>query len=83
VRQGSDGSVAITVSDVGVLNVGSGECLPKCPEGGSVPIATTSLRYDLQADSSSSRPLENSYGNHVETNKLNAAQNVKDKQGQV
>ena len=79
---GSDGSAAVTVCDGGVLNVGSGECLPKWPEGGSVPVATTSHRDDIQADSGS-LPVQNSYGNHVDTNKLNAAQEIKGEQGQV
>jgi len=60
----SDGSAAVTICDGGVLNVGSGECLPKWPEGGSVPVVTTSHKDDLQADSGSV-PVENSYGKHV------------------
>ena len=80
---GSDSSAAITVCDGGVLNVGSGECQPECLEGGSVPVATTSRRNDLQAHDSGSLPVENSYGNHVDTNKLNVAQGIKGKQGQV
>jgi hypothetical protein len=66
---GCDGSTAITICDDGVLNVGSGECLPKCPEGGNVPVATKSRGNDLQAVSSGSFPVENSCGNHVDTNK--------------
>jgi len=48
-----------------------------------VPVATTSRRNDLQAHDSGSPPVENSYGNHVDTNKLNAAQGIKGEQGQV
>jgi len=77
---GIDGSVDVA-ADVTSSNgkTGSGECLPKWPEGGSVPVATTSRRNDLQAHDSGSRPVENSYGNHVDTNKLNAAQEIKGK----
>jgi hypothetical protein len=80
---GSDGSAAITVCDVGVFNVGSGECKPKCLESGSVPVATTSQRNDLQAQDSVSLPVENRYGNHVDTNRLDATQKIRNKQGQV
>jgi hypothetical protein len=37
-----------------------------------VPVATTSHRDDLQAGSGS-LPVENSYGNHVDTLIINAA----------
>jgi hypothetical protein len=77
-----DGSTAITVCDGGVLNVGPGECLPKCPESGSVPVAITCLG-DLHAGSGSSLPVENCFGNHVDTNKLRAAQEFKGIQGQI
>jgi hypothetical protein len=56
---GGDGSEAITVCDDGVLNVGSGECQSKCLQGGSVTVATTSRRNDLQAQDSGSLPVEN------------------------
>jgi hypothetical protein len=80
---GCDGSAAITISDIGVLNVGSGECLSKCPEGGNVPVVTTSRGNDLQACSSSaSLPVENRFGNHGDTNILDAAQEIKGIQGQ-
>jgi len=39
----------------------------KMAEGSSVPVATTSHRDDIQADSGS-LPVMNSYGNHVDTN---------------
>ena len=48
-----------------------------------MPVATNSRRNDLQAHDSGSLPFENSYGKHVDTNKLNAAQEIKGKQGQV
>jgi hypothetical protein len=80
---GYDGGTTITVCDGGVLNVGSGECLPKCPEGGNAPVATTSRGSDLQAVNSDSLPFENSCGNHVDTNKLKAAQDIEGIQGQV
>ena len=48
-----------------------------------MPVATTSRRNDLQTHDSGSLPVENSYGKHVDTNKLNAAQEIEGKQGQV
>jgi hypothetical protein len=80
---GGDGIAAITVCDGEVLNVLSGECQPKCLEGGGVPVAITSRRNDLQAQDSGSLPVENRYGNHVDTNILDAARKIRSTQGQV
>jgi hypothetical protein len=41
---GSDGGATVTVCD------GASECLPEWPEGGSLPVATTSRRDGLQAE---------------------------------
>jgi len=63
------------------LKVGAGECLPEWPEGG-LPIATTSHRNDLQAESGS-LPVENVFGIQVDTHKKNMAQiNKKEMKGQ-
>jgi hypothetical protein len=65
----SDGS-AVVIRDVdGILDAGSGECLPELPEGGS-PVAATDHRDDLQAGDSS-LPIENKYGNQVDTIQIN------------
>jgi len=54
------------------LKVGSGECLPELPEGGA-PFAATCHRDELQEESSS-LPVENGYGNQVDTLQIYAAQ---------
>jgi hypothetical protein len=59
----SDGNAIVTSSDEG--NSGTGECLPKLPEGGA-PVAVISHRDDLQAEYSS-LPVENRFGNQVDT----------------
>ena len=51
---------------------GAGEYQPELPEGG-LPIATTSHRDDLQAESSS-LPVENIFGTQVDTHQINMAQ---------
>jgi len=48
-----------------------------------VPVAITSRRNDLQARESGSLPVENRFGKHVDTNKLDAAQEIQGEQGQV
>ena len=62
----------VTRDDGGFLNVGSGECLPKVPEGG-LPAATTSRKNDLHAESHS-HPVENKFGTQVDTLQINMAQ---------
>ena len=51
---------------------GAGECQPELPEGG-LPVATTSHRDDLQAESSS-LPVENIFGTQDDTHQINMAQ---------
>jgi len=85
---GSDGSLDFAAEEIQHVTssngkTGSGECLPKSPEGGSVPVAITSRRNDLQAHDSGSLPVENRFGKHVDTNKLDAAQEIKGEQGQI
>jgi hypothetical protein len=63
---GSDGSLDVA-ADVTSSNgkAGSGECLPRVPEGG-LSVTATSRGNDLQAEGGS-RPVENQFGNQVGT----------------
>jgi hypothetical protein len=61
----SDISAFVASSDDGILKVGSGECLPELPKGG-LPVAANNHRDDLQAEDSSP-PVENRFGNQVDT----------------
>jgi hypothetical protein len=56
--------------------VGSGECLRELPEG-DLPVAIACHRDDLQAESGS-LPVENIYGNQVDTLQIHTAQVKKD-----
>jgi len=67
-----NGCSPVTENDGGFLKVGSDECLPKSPEGG-LPVAATSHRDDLQAESSS-LPVENRIGTLVDTHQICTAQ---------
>ena len=55
-----------------VLETGSGECLPKLPEGGLLSTATDRVSH-LQCKHGS-RPVENIFGTQVDTINKNAAQ---------
>ena len=67
----SDGDIAADVTSSNG-EAGSGECLPKVPEGG-LPAATTSRKNDLHAESHS-HPVENKFGTQVDTLQINMAQ---------
>jgi len=78
----SDGNAPVTSSDGGFLQVVSGECLPELPESGA-PVAATCHRDDIQAESGS-LPVENRYGNQVDTLQIHAARIVKgETEGQI
>ena len=67
----SDGCASVTGSDGGLLKAGSGECLPEM-SGSGLPVAATRHWDDLQVQGGSV-PVENLYGNQVDTtNKIMA-----------
>jgi hypothetical protein len=72
-----DGNALVTISDDGIS--GTGECLPKLP-GGDAPVAAISHRDDPQTEYSSV-PVENRFGNQVETEQKNSAQDKKGQNG--
>ena len=71
---GSDGDIAADVTSSNG-EAGSGECLPQMPEGGLSDTAT-SHGDDLQAREGS-RPVENQFGNQVDTKYNTTAQSDK------
>ena len=83
----SDGCASVTGSDGGLLTAGSGECLPEM-SGSGLPVAATRHRDDLQVQGGSV-PVENLYGNQVDTtNKIMAQDgtgqmNIRDKRMQL